>query len=76
MLEDLTPPRNRSKYCKVADTLEELSPDDRAILQAALDDTNAWAANTLSTQLTLRGVSLADVTITKHRRNTCACHRR
>jgi hypothetical protein len=75
MLEDLVPPRNGSEYCKVAITLSDLSADDKAILEAALADTESWAANTLSNQLRLRGISLADVTLTKHRRKTCACHR-
>ena len=56
-------------------TLADLEPGDREILYAAIADTQNWPASTLSTQLRLKGLSLADVTITKHRRRACACYR-
>jgi len=56
-------------------TLSELEPGDKDILAVALADTQNWPASTLSTQLRLKGLSLADVTITKHRRRACACYR-
>jgi hypothetical protein len=75
MLEGLTPPKNRSVYCKVADVYATLDESDRKILQAAVDDVDTWGARTLSTALRNRGLSMADTTITKHRNKGCACYR-
>jgi len=75
MLEGLARPQSKAVYCKVEMQLAELQPNDKDILIAALADVRAWPANTLSTQLRLKGLSLADVTITKHRRHACACYR-
>jgi len=75
MLEGLERPESKAVYCKIQMKLAELEPNDREILEAALADVRAWPANTLSTQLRLKGLSLADVTITKHRRQACACYR-
>jgi len=75
MLEGLARPQSKAVYCKVEMQLAELEPNDKDILIAALADVRAWPANTLSTQLRLKGLSLADVTITKHRRQACACYR-
>jgi hypothetical protein len=76
MLEGLTPPHNRAIYCKVEQILATLEEEDKTILQAALDDSSAWKASSLANQLRLRGVNLADTTITKHRTQACACYRR
>jgi hypothetical protein len=75
MLEGLARPQSKAVYCKVQMQIAELEPADREILIQALADARAWPASTLSTQLRLRGVSLADVTITKHRTQACACYR-
>jgi len=75
MLEDLARPQSKAVYCKVEMQLSELEPNDRDILIGALADLRAWPASTLSTQLRLKGLSLADVTITKHRTQACACYR-
>jgi len=75
MLEGLQPQRTKAEYCKIQITLAELEPTDRDILAAALENTRDWPANTLSTQLRLKGLSLADVTIAKHRKRACACYR-
>jgi hypothetical protein len=75
MLEGLERPQSKAVYCKIEMTLSELEPGDKDILAVALADTQNWPANTLSTQLRLKGLSLADVTITKHRRRACACYR-
>lgn len=75
MLEDLTPPVNKSVYCKVADIMETLEQADQKILEAALAREDVWKAKTLSVELRKRGISMADTTITKHRRRVCACYR-
>ena len=75
MLEGLTPPKNKTVYCKIEQTLSSLSEADAKILTEALDNTDAWGARTLSTALRERGISIADTTITKHRSRTCACYR-
>lgn len=76
MLEGLTPPPNRAVYCKVADSLADLSPTDKEILEDALSNPVLWPAKTLSKQLRLKGLSMADTTISKHRALTCACARK
>jgi len=76
MLEGLAPQPTKAVYCKVAITLAELEESDKEILSAAIDDYKAWSANGLSTQLRLKGLSMADVTITKHRNQACACYRK
>ena len=75
MLEGLSRPQNKTEYCKIDQTLKDLEPADRLILEAAITDYRAWPASTLSTQLRLRGVRVADVTITKHRKKACVCYR-
>ena len=75
MLEGLEPPKSKSVYCKVAQTLEKLDENDAAILIAALADVHRWGAKTLQNSLRERGLSLADTTISKHRNKTCACYR-
>jgi len=75
MLEGLEPPKSKSVYCKVAQTLEKLDENDSKILSAALQDIDRWAAKTLQNALRERGLSLSDTTITKHRNKTCACYR-
>jgi len=75
MLEGMTPPRNKTLYCKIADTRDTLTDEDAAIFMQAVDDKAQWAASTLSIQLRQRGVSVADTTITKHRSKACACYR-
>ena len=75
MLEGMTPPTSRTIYCKIADMSTELEEADRAIFMQAIDSPDQWGANTLSTQLRQRGLSVADTTITKHRNKTCACYR-
>jgi len=75
MLENLQPPKNASAYCKVARILENLQPSDQEILKAAILDSELWSSNTLSNTLRSRGISIADVTITKHRKRLCTCFR-
>lgn len=75
MLEGLQRPTNKTNFCKVQMQMAELEQSDKEILEAALANVRLWPANTLSTQLRLKGLSLADVTITKHRTQACACYR-
>lgn len=75
MLEDLVPPKNKAIYCKINQILSELDDKDKAILNGALANVEAWSANSLSAELRKRGISVADTTITKHRTKTCACYR-
>ena len=75
MLEGLTPPANKAVYCKVDQVLQTLEDADKQILADAIANTVTWPAKTLSKELRLRGVSMADTTISKHRAKTCACYR-
>ena len=75
MLEGLTPPQNKAVYCKVDQVLQTLDDADKQILADAIANTTTWPAKTLSKELRLRGVSMADTTISKHRAKTCACYR-
>jgi hypothetical protein len=75
MLEGLTPPKNKSVFCKVDDLAVEMTPEDREIFMSAINDREVWSANSLSTALRQRGVSIADTTIAKHRNQACACFR-
>lgn len=76
MLEGLEPPKNRTEYCKVKDTMLTLNEADQKILEEALADTERWKHKTLSNALRSKGVNLADTTISKHRLRVCACFRR
>lgn len=75
MLEGLTPPKNKSEFCKVERVMSGLSESDQAILNEALDNVDIWPHATLSKAIRQRGVSLADVTIANHRKRSCACFR-
>ena len=75
MLEGLTPPANKAVYCKVDQVLQTLEDADKQILADAIANTVTWPAKTLSKELRLRGLSMADTTISKHRAKTCACYR-
>lgn len=75
MLEGLTPPKNRSVYCRIADLAAEMSEADKEIFMTAIEDKEAWSAKGLSTGLRQHGVSVADTTIQKHRSRACACFR-
>ena len=71
-LDGLTP-HVKEVSCKVRMLLATLSEQDQAVLGAAVNDENQWPARTLSNSLKQRGVSLTDLTITKHRRGFCSC---
>jgi len=42
-------------------------------LGAAVNDAQRWPARTLSNSLKERGITLTDLTITKHRKGFCSC---
>lgn len=75
MLEGLTPPRNRTVFCKVDDWLGKLNESDRKILTDALADLNTWPHSTLARALRAKGVDISDTTIGKHRNKDCACYK-
>ena len=75
MLENLVPKKNKSEYCKIANTLAILDEPDVKILVTALEDRDTWSAKGLSNALRERGLSIADTTIAKHRNKVCACYR-
>lgn len=75
MLEGLKPPAERLYPCRVMMILDTLETSDQVILAKALEDYHTWPAKTLSNALKERGLKLADTTISKHRRNLCACGR-
>lgn len=75
MLEGLEPIKNRVYYCKVDLLKTELEPKDYQILLDAIADANKWSAKGLQTALKMRGLTLADTTITKHRNQTCNCYK-
>jgi hypothetical protein len=75
VLEGLKPPKSKSEYCKIDLTLKDLSKGDAQILLDAIANTDLWGAKTLSNALREKGLSIADTTITKHRKKICACYR-
>jgi hypothetical protein len=76
MLEGLEPIKSKSEYCKIAQTMETLDAKDQKILNEALDDRDKWSDKGLSTALRQRGLSIADTTLSKHRKRICACFRK
>jgi hypothetical protein len=75
MLNGMTPPRNKAVYCRIEQLTNTLSDTDRDIFVTAIEDSVNWGARTLSNELRSRGLSVADTTITKHRKRACACYR-
>jgi hypothetical protein len=75
MLEGINPPRRVDDVCKVATTIKQLGAPDNEILAAAIMDASKWPANTLATELRKRKLSISDMTILRHRKQTCACYR-
>lgn len=73
MLEGLTPPEDKT-LCKVSRQAAELSPEDFAILQEALNDPR-WSTNALHVALNERGFFVGDTALRKHRDKKCCCVR-
>ena len=74
LLEGLTPPRKEFP-CGVRKVMETLEPDDQKVLRLSLEDFDSWPAKTLERALKMRGVSLSEGPIRKHRLRTCSCFR-
>ena len=75
MLEGMTPPKNKVHRCKIATTIEALEAADSEVFAAAINDGTKWPAQTLATELRIRGLSISDGSIHKHRKQSCACYR-
>ncbi len=75
MLDGMTPPKSKIHRCKIATTIEELETSDSEIFAAAIIDARRWPAQTLATELRIRGLIISDGSIHKHRKKSCACYR-
>ena len=71
-LDGLTP-HVKEVSCRVRLLLKTLSEQDQEVLGAAVNDAQRWPARTLSNSLKERGITLTDLTITKHRKGFCSC---
>ena len=71
-LDGLTP-HVKEVSCKVRLLIKTLSIEDREVLTAAVSDEQRWPARTLQNSLKERGITLTDLTITKHRKGYCSC---
>lgn len=74
MLEGLAPEKD-SRGCKIATIMGELSPEDRTILEAALNDKARWSSHGLMVALRQRGLELSITPIISHRKGHCKCSR-
>lgn len=75
MLDGMKPPKSKIHRCKIATTIEELEASDSEIFAAAVIDSRTWPAQTLATELRVRGLTISDGSIHKHRKQICACYR-
>ena len=75
MLEGMKPTKKKSYVCKVSTIIEELDSTDAEILSAAIGDDKTWPAAMLATELRKRKLSISDMTILRHRKQTCVCYR-
>lgn len=73
-LDDLVPPVKKYS-CKVRTILSDLDDTDKKILNDALANETRWPAKTLSNALKGRGISIIDVSLTRHREGMCSCSR-
>lgn len=74
MLENLDRFRTTSaNVCKVATIIQELEPNDRQILEAALADRERWTTNALYKGLKELGVHVGQTQLYRHRDNICKC---
>jgi hypothetical protein len=74
ILHNLTP-LHAGKPCKVGAILNDLEPEDAAILDDALKNLSDWSNRALAHALQARGVSVTTDTIRAHRTLTCPCRR-
>jgi len=73
MLEGLTPPIAES-LCKVGRDASELSIEDFAALQSALDNP-IWKTASLARELSKRGFIARETNLRRHRNKECVCAR-
>lgn len=73
MLEGLKIPA-KSRPCVLARKAAELSPEDRKILDEALEDPR-WSTNGLRQALADRGFFIGDSGLRAHRTRSCTCVR-
>jgi hypothetical protein len=71
MLEDLTPTK-QARPCAVNTLINKLEKKDQEILIAALANPD-WQSKSLARELTTRGLSISDHTISRHRKKECSC---
>jgi hypothetical protein len=64
----------RKSSCKVRTILESLDSKDQSILVDALAN-EQWTGNSLSRELTARGIAISEKPIMLHRRKECSCAR-
>jgi hypothetical protein len=72
LLDDLNPP-SPILNCKVRTILQSLDDKDRAILEEALANLEAWKTETLAVALTKRGLTINSKTLSRHRLGQCSC---
>jgi hypothetical protein len=72
LLDGLQPPI-KFYPCKVRELYETLENADAEILRSAVGNLESWGAKTLSNALHERGISISDLSITRHRKNLCSC---
>jgi hypothetical protein len=76
MLEGLAPIDYKAGPCGLIKRAHsELSPSDRDILLAALEN-KLFSTYGLAEQLTQRGFSISETSVRKHRTGKCACARK
>ena len=71
ILADLTPPE-KSNRCGLGKTIDSLSKEDRAILEAELVD-ERWTHRALFEAIRKRGIAVSRETLTRHRLKDCQC---
>ena len=76
LASDLAAPRTpRGPACSVTRILRKLDPDDRAALEAALDDDDL-DSSFIAEKLRRNGFPIRDYTMQRHRRGACMCDER
>ncbi len=75
MLEGLTPARSKARPCAVVALINRLDEADGKILSDAVKNVQRWTASSLSAALKERGLTIADMTITRHRNKLCVCYK-
>jgi hypothetical protein len=71
ILAGLTPPE-KSKRCSFGKVIDNLTAEDRDILEIALAD-ERWKHRVLFDALRERGINVSRETFTRHRTKACQC---